>query len=511
MIRYLIYVIYFTVGTLSINGLSAQESYHRVIKYYPLTLEPGKFVDIVSMHVLLQTSEGLVTYRDKMIAPAIAEKWSISNDLKKYTFKIREGARFSDGKPITAEDVIFSFTHIVKSKHPSAKSIEIISGVKSFLSGKSLRIEGLKKISDKKVQIEIDRPFAPFINILSSANYSISSEESLSKLNKCSVCPIPSSGAYHVVKVLPGKKVILKKNKYYYNAKNVFFNELTYSVVDNEKEAVDGFLSRKYNDIWPYSLREIEGKIPFKVSRVPSFTVKSTFLSLNLKKKPLDKYSVRKVLYDNVDIDGLLNELKLPSHYKAFGIIPRGMYGHINKQVAHNTNNILKMTESSDCTTKSPCNIEVVYRYKQNKEALTKLLAPVNKLAGYNVTLLKKEMKDFLKTFTSGSYTAILIPMSASYHDTYMLLKYLLDNKFSPPGLDRKEIRTLMEKAKGINNKFERVKLFEKVDKLLMNQIGIIPLYHGDRPYRIVATDISGYKIPFLGYPYLKVMNLKKK
>jgi len=44
-----------------------------------------------------------------------------------------------------------------------------------------------------------------------------------------------------------------------------------------------------------------------------------------------------------------------------------------------------------------------------------------------------------------------------------------------------------------------------------MKQLAIIPLYHGDRPYRMVRKDVSGYFIPLLGYPFLRIKGLYHK
>jgi peptide/nickel transport system substrate-binding protein len=70
------------------------------------------------------TYNGLVQIRDDMVlAPELAEEWSVSSDAKEYTFKIRKGVTFHDGSPLTADDVVWSMNrHLGEDSLSTAKS-----------------------------------------------------------------------------------------------------------------------------------------------------------------------------------------------------------------------------------------------------------------------------------------------------------------------------------------------------------------------------------------------------
>lgn len=78
-------------------------------------LEPGGPRDTNTDMVMQQVFEGLVALRsDLSVGPALAESWTVSDDGKTYTFKLRKDAKFHNGKPATAKDVVWSWNHLQK-------------------------------------------------------------------------------------------------------------------------------------------------------------------------------------------------------------------------------------------------------------------------------------------------------------------------------------------------------------------------------------------------------------
>lgn len=94
------------------------------------------------------------------IEPELAESWTISEDKLKYVFKLREGLKWSDGKPLTAEDVVFSFNDIyLNEKIPTDQR----DGLRI---GEQRRLPTLKKLSDRQIEFTLPEPFSPFMRSL---------------------------------------------------------------------------------------------------------------------------------------------------------------------------------------------------------------------------------------------------------------------------------------------------------------------------------------------------------
>src|SRR5262249_52807663 len=120
-----------------------------------LTLDPIKTVrgpDIIIQGIMfsrLMRSSG----DRKQLFPGLAESYRIADDGKTYTFKLRDGAKFSDGSPITAEDVAFSYTRMRFQKDSAY--------VDPFTA-----LEKTEAADGNTVVIHLNKTFTPFIQLV---------------------------------------------------------------------------------------------------------------------------------------------------------------------------------------------------------------------------------------------------------------------------------------------------------------------------------------------------------
>jgi len=101
--------------------------------------------------------------------PRIAEKWDISPDGLVYTFYIRENCNWTDGKPVTADDFVFSFEAQVRGYgiQNERGSFAYIKGAQEFREGKADHIEGIKA-DGKTLTIELHTPYSYFLRTLAT-------------------------------------------------------------------------------------------------------------------------------------------------------------------------------------------------------------------------------------------------------------------------------------------------------------------------------------------------------
>ncbi|HEX9332202.1 MAG TPA: peptide ABC transporter substrate-binding protein [Anaerolineales bacterium] len=110
---------------------------------------------------------GLVSFDPKLnLTPDLAEKWDVSSDGTIYTFHLRQNAKFHDGRPVTAQDVVYSWE---RAASPALASDTVLTylgdivGIKDMTEGKSDHISGLKIIDDHTLQVTIDAPKLYFL------------------------------------------------------------------------------------------------------------------------------------------------------------------------------------------------------------------------------------------------------------------------------------------------------------------------------------------------------------
>jgi len=110
---------------------------------------------------------GLVSFDPSLkLTPDLAEKWEVSPDGTAYTFYLRQNAKFHDGRPVTAQDVVYSWE---RAASPALASNTVLTylgdilGVKEVNEGKADHISGLKIIDDHTLQVTIDAPKPYFL------------------------------------------------------------------------------------------------------------------------------------------------------------------------------------------------------------------------------------------------------------------------------------------------------------------------------------------------------------
>ncbi|MEH6719542.1 MAG: ABC transporter substrate-binding protein [Aurantimonas endophytica] len=142
------------------------------------------------------------------LEPGLAESWTISDDGLTYTMTLRD-AKFSDGSPITAEDVIYSLTRL--------RDDEL-----SLWSDGYKIIESMDGPDDRTVVITLSSPSAPFLSTLAMPGASIISKAGMEEMGEEAYAADPvASGAFTVADWIRGDRVILEKNPNFWQADRV--------------------------------------------------------------------------------------------------------------------------------------------------------------------------------------------------------------------------------------------------------------------------------------------------
>lgn len=169
------------------------------------TLNP--FMRTISFDHNLRTLiyESLVTESDYSIRPGLAESWDISKDGKEYTFHLRRGVVFHDGKAMSSEDVRWSLEH---ARDPRSRA---------FGRAGLPDIQAIEAADPYAIKIRLKEPFAPFLAILTSLQQSfpVVPSGSLQPGEQPKAFP-PGTGPYRFDQWQQGSRITLKKNPGYW-------------------------------------------------------------------------------------------------------------------------------------------------------------------------------------------------------------------------------------------------------------------------------------------------------
>lgn len=142
-----------------------------ITELWPKTLDPALTTDSQSIQIIDLIYSGLVKLNGKnQVVPDLAASMpKVSSDRLTYTFTLRSNAEFSDGTPVTAQDVVYSITRTLSKQEASPLALLYlghIKGAAAWNSGKAKSLTGIKALDSKTVQITLDQPISYFLETL---------------------------------------------------------------------------------------------------------------------------------------------------------------------------------------------------------------------------------------------------------------------------------------------------------------------------------------------------------
>jgi peptide/nickel transport system substrate-binding protein len=214
----------------------------------PRTFNPVVAIDQNALGVNARMQADLIHINraTQKTEPALAKSWTVSRDGTQFTLKLRRGLRFSDGQPFNADDVLFSFQLYLDEKvHSSQRDLLIIGG-------KSTKVE---KLDAYTVRFTFPSPYSAaervFDGLAILPRHLLEKDYLEGKIGQAWTLNTPADkiaglGAFRLKQVVPGDRIILERNPYYWkiDAKGQrlpYLDELTFVVVPTQDAQVIRF------------------------------------------------------------------------------------------------------------------------------------------------------------------------------------------------------------------------------------------------------------------------------
>lgn len=132
----------------------------------PVTLDPAHVRDTGAGGYVQEIFAGLTRVgADLSIEPDLAASWTVSTDGLTYTFTIRRDAKFHDGRPLTAEDVVWSWTRVLDPETGSLSGpvfLEDIEGAAAYAAGSADSVSGLRATGTRVLMVTLESPLSFF-------------------------------------------------------------------------------------------------------------------------------------------------------------------------------------------------------------------------------------------------------------------------------------------------------------------------------------------------------------
>jgi len=299
----------------------------------PVSLDPAMAEDGAALRILGNLMDGLVGYDGAgQLIPLLAESYQLSPDGKRYEFKLRSTARWSDGKPVTIQDFIFGLRRSLgpRSRSKLASTLFSIRGARAFHEGQIPAEQlGIEERNGRLV-IETEYPAPTLIQALSLPVALPIREDILKKgtnaVHEENDWPetAPSTGAYRIAKHLPDQKLILEQNPYYHGG-NDGIRTIELIVISDESTAMNLFEKGKIDILTKVHSIDLKRLREMQTLHTDPFYA-TYFLSFNVRKTPFNIREWRRAVASAIERDQIVQALDT-GDLPASSWIPKGLEG----------------------------------------------------------------------------------------------------------------------------------------------------------------------------------------
>ncbi len=280
---------------------SIQNDFVIALSVQDITLNPIHVHKSTEIQILTALCEGLMTYHPITLEPipAMAERWTLSDDKLIYTFYLRENAYFSNGDPVLAEDFKATWLELLNPAQHAEYSVylDVIKGAESYRKGNSKdpHSVGIRVLGDKILEIELEKPTSHFLKLLCILSFSPVHPSYLNKSDWDKKAPLISNGPFFLYQ-RKDNEFILKKNDHYWDKEQVTIDRVRILFYDDPKQVALDFNEGKihWTSLSDCDFEALENESKAKIEIFPMFATSFFFFVCN--KKPWDDYRVRKGL-----------------------------------------------------------------------------------------------------------------------------------------------------------------------------------------------------------------------
>ncbi len=297
------------------------------------TLDPAIGYDWVNWSMIKSLYSRLMDYEPGTanLVPSLAESFDVSADGLTYTFKLRPGVKFSNGRAVIASDVKYSIERAVnpKTQGPGAGFFGAINGFDAVSGGTSETLSGIETPDDMTVVFKLSRPDATFLHVLAINFASVVPKEAVeAAAGDFGKKPV-GSGTFILKDWTIGQRLVFDRNPDYFNKDLPYIDKVTVEVGQEPLVALlrlqQGEIDIAGDGIPPAKFLEIKNSPEGAQMIVDGEQLHTGYLTLNTKIKPLDDVKVRQAINMAVNkerITRILNGRATPANQPLPPLMP---------------------------------------------------------------------------------------------------------------------------------------------------------------------------------------------
>lgn len=477
-----------------------------VLNNEPDGIDPTITNNSFAVPFLLNCFEGLVTYdANGEVVPGNAESWESNDDMTVYTFHLRDGLKWSDGSPLTANDYVYSALRVLTpettSQYVNMISDYVVNGQEYYDGTASAEEVGIKAVDDATLEFTLKAPCAYFVDLVSMWVY-FPVQEATVEANgdkwttqaDTYIC----NGPFKITEMNMGESMILEKNENYWDAENVtlekvnlrYILDVSTALTAYENGEVDGVRTIPSSDIARLQAENAG------VKTVPSYG--TVYYDINCGKEPYNNPLVRKALNLAIDREALINNVAQIDAEAAFSFLSPG-YVVDGKDILEGRSDF-GLSATADVEAAKAALAEAGYPDGEgfptvqlsfySDDNVKKIAEAIKEMweqnLGITVEVSSADWAVFYSDIQSGNYEVGAMGWSADYVNPMSFLPLLYtDDVTNNSFYSNPEYDAVVDQVKTEKDPAKSAELVKQADEIVSADYPVLPLYYKANNYLI--------------------------
>ena len=474
------------------------------------SLDPHKTEGVPESNIILNLLDGLVnTDNAGNVVPGVAESWQ-NQQGKVWVFTLRNNAKWSDGKPVTAQDFVYSWRRLAdpKTASPYASYLQAahFTNIDNVLDGKmSPEQLGVKALDDRHLQITLSEPVPYLVAMLAHTAMKPVYAPAIKQWGEAWTRPghYVGNGAYTLSDWVVNEKIVLKRNPLYWNNARTVIEQGTFLPISSENSDINRYRSGgtdiTNSAVPPEMFKRLQDELGDQVKVSPLLC--TFYYEINNKKPPFNDPRVRAAIKMTLDRDIIANKIMGQGQIPAYSFTPPFTAGMtlsppawFEQSQQQRNEQAKKLLAEAGFDAKNPLRFTLLYNTSdQNKKQAIAAASMWQKNLGATVNLQNQEWKTLLETRHQAQYDVVRATWCADYNEPSTFLNMLISNAsintafYSSENFDR-----LMAQSLNASDEAQRAALYQQAETQLDKDSPIVPVYYRVS-VRLVKPWVGGF------------------
>ena len=499
----------------------------------PQTIDPALNSAVDGAIMINHMFEGLVKWVDDgegnaVTAPGQAESWEkVVNDdgTVTYTFTLRDGIKWSDGQPVTADDFEYSWKRLANPETAAdyCYMIDMVQGYASVADGSAdPDTLGVKALDDKTLEVTLSYDCPYFEEIMAfPATFPV--RQDVVEGNDewtYDVSTYIGNGPYKMAEWSHNAYILAEKNENYYDYDNLGPDTIRFTLLDDANAMLAAYNSGELDFIENFPTDEMANYLASGEITVADY-LGTYYVCFNTEDEVFSDPLIREAFSLAIDRNYIVENVSQAGEVPATAYVPSGVNdaegpsGDDFRTVGGEYYSVAEEDYEANCERARELLAEAGYpngegfptvEYTYNTDDKHKAIAEAlqnmwQEVLGVTVTLSNQDWNVFLESRKQGDYQIARNGWIADYNDPCSFLDMWYtgggnnDAQYSNPEYD-----ALIDAAKATSNQEERMAAFHQAEDILIGQDSVLaPIYFYTQPY-MLADDIQGMYYTPLGY-----------